>query len=201
MALPNLTVRCSDVDVNGAIAVGGTECTALTLGNGTNCATYTQAVDATGTLTQTFGTGSTQIVASTTNPPAGTVNSQEQTVLQNYPALYARTTDAATATTIATIPVPSGHMVVIAAHVFGRDVTGGTVGDLASFNQSNSGFSNVAGTVHAAATQPAIGTAHDASMVTTSLSFVVSGQNVLLQVNGLASVTIDWTANIQVFQN
>ena len=50
MAIPALTLRCSNLDTPGPIGVGAVECTALTLGNETNCTALTLDVATGGTI-------------------------------------------------------------------------------------------------------------------------------------------------------
>ena len=110
----------------------------------------------------------------------------------------ARTTDAATPTLLATIPVPTGAIVTISFIGNARDVTAGTVGDGFS-KQILWQFKNIAGTVTAASTNgvsPA--TVFDTSMSTCAVAATASGTNVVINVQGIAGVTIDWTGLFNV---
>lgn len=120
----------------------------------------------------------------------GTVNSQQNKVRQySGPA---RTTSTA-AVTIMTIPLStSGSVAGLFVMVNGRVVSGGTVGDSICISQTVS-FKNVSGTVTAATAQAAQQKAADTSLNTTpTLIYTISGTNILIQVTGIASVTIDW---------
>lgn len=128
----------------------------------------------------------------------GTANSQiEKSRL--YSGVARTTTNSAI--TILTIPcATSGSVCSMFVTCSGRDVTAGTVGD--SFTYENAvGFKNVSGTVTGATVQGTALNAHDTSMATVAVSYTVSGTNVLVQVTGLTSTTIDYTAEARVITN
>lgn len=112
----------------------------------------------------------------------------------------ARTTTNA-AVTILTLPIgtaaTNGLFQVV---VTGRDVSGGTATDGVSFVDFLQ-YKNVGGTVTAAGTQAAQRKCNDASMAACTLTYSISGTNVLVQVTGLAAVNIDWYAEARAITN
>jgi hypothetical protein len=127
----------------------------------------------------------------------GSANSQANKIYKQFANL--RTTNA-TATTIATIATSSGTVNSIKIVVNGRDVTSGTVGDGVTFEWIVQ-FKNVSGTLSAAATQSTQLKCNDTSMATCALTVTTSGTNILVQVAGLAGVTIDWGAATMQYVN
>lgn len=125
----------------------------------------------------------------------GSVNSQAGKI-RLYSG-FARTTSTA-AVTILTIPLAtSGTNLGAVVMVHGRDVTAGTVGDGICITQTVS-FKNVGGTVTASTTQATQQKASDTSLSSTpTLIYTISGTNILVQVTGITSVTIDWTATAE----
>jgi hypothetical protein len=132
------------------------------------------------------------MIAPTTQGAANT----QQNKCFSY-AGVARTTTT-TPVTILSIPLAtSGTVAAITLTVCARDVTSGTVDD---------GFSeflllevkNHGGTLTQGATVATPLKSSDTSMLTCAVSVSISGTNILIQVAGLTTTTIDWTAVAQV---
>jgi hypothetical protein len=128
----------------------------------------------------------------------GTANTQ-QNKSRVYSGVCRTTTNSAV--TLLTIPLATsstdGAFLVL---VTGRDQSAGTVNDGVSFCQLVQ-FKNNAGTITAAATQGTAMKANDTSMAGCTLSFTVSGTNVLVQVTGLSSVNVDWYGEARAIVN
>ena len=146
-----------------------------------------------------FANPSTQFVDWMIAPTfTGSANTQQNKFWQ-YGA-NVRTTNATT-TTILTIPLATPNTNgCIQVTVTGRDQASGTVVDGVSFSQLVQ-FKNVIGTVTAAATQAGQLKSNDTSMAACTLTYAISLTNVLVQVTGLAGVTIDWAATANVIIN
>ena len=120
----------------------------------------------------------------------GSVNTQA-----NKSRLYsgACRTTTNTAVTCLTIPIAtSATSAGFNVSCVGRDVASGTVGDTFAYKNTVA-FRNVGGTLTAANTQGTAQTAFFTSMSTCTVVYTISGTNVLVQPNGLSSVTVDWT--------
>lgn len=131
-------------------------------------------------------------------PQQGTANTQAN-LSQLYSGLARTTTTAAV--TILTIPLATtGTSCLLEMNVVGRDVSAGTVGDTVCFSNTL-GFKNVAGTVTACSSQGTANKANDASMATCAVSVNISGTNLQIQVAGLLTVNIDWTAEVRAIIN
>lgn len=128
----------------------------------------------------------------------GTVNSQDGT--QRHYTGYVRATAAGNVTAI-TIPTTSGRAYKVLATFTARDVTGGTVGDTCTQIELF-GFKNVGGTLTATATTGiSVAKVFDTSLSGLGIAGVVSGTNILLQVGGIASTTLDFVVTADVTIN
>jgi hypothetical protein len=123
----------------------------------------------------------------------GTVNSQYSAV-RKYIGVARTTTN--TAVTILTIPIPTTTVASICVTISGRDVSAGTVGDGFAY-QNLVMYKNVAGTLAAADTLDTAVASYNTSMATCAVTYVISGTNLLIKVNGLSSVVVDWTATAE----
>jgi hypothetical protein len=121
----------------------------------------------------------------------GSINSQ-QGLRRMYSGFAQTTTNSAV--TILTIPLAtSSTAVTINITVAGRASAGVTVPSTAGFAQIAS-FKNTAGTVTAATTQSTQLTSSDTALSASTLTYTISGTNILVRVTGVASYTIQWTA-------
>ena len=127
----------------------------------------------------------------------GSVNTQAL-IQQNYLGTIRTTNN--TATTILTIPAAkSGSVVTVTATVNCRDVTGGSVGDGFSAIMLTQ-YKNIGGTVSAAsdANDQKAASVYDSSLNPNNITSTFSGTNILIQVTGQTSLTVDWTCTASV---
>ncbi len=91
----------------------------------------------------------------------------------------------ATVTTIDTVPIPTGQMVMLTAKVVARKSTN----DQQGFFDVIAGYCNNAGTV---SIQGVVNYQDRQTQATWNVTFVISGTNVLIRVKGAAGATISW---------
>ena len=120
----------------------------------------------------------------------GSINTQANKS-RVYSGVARTTTNSAV--TVLTIPVAtSTTSALLDVDCIGRDQASGTVGDFFAY-KNIAAFTNVAGTVTGANTAGTAITTSKTSMAAATITFLVSGTNVLVQATGLSSVTVDWT--------
>ncbi len=103
-----------------------------------------------------------------------------------FPIINTISTTDATTTTISTIPITNNSTYTITATVVGASSIGDSV-----FYKASCKVNNIAGTLSALTIFDATKIT-DASLAATSVSFVTSTTNVLVQVNGIAATDINW---------
>ena len=94
-----------------------------------------------------------------------------------------------TPTTIITIPLPSGATMLVEVNAIGKTATP----DLTSLRKTAS-FKNVGGTVSLVGTATTVHAQADSGLNAADLLFTPSGNNVLVQVQGVAATNLAWKA-------
>lgn len=108
------------------------------------------------------------------------------TIAQDQFAGTVQTTNA-TPATIITIPIPTGATVQIIADICAHILA--TSG--ASYELMGT-YRNSAGTVSLVGANVATLTNRDAALATATVTFVISGTNVIVTATGIAATTIEW---------
>lgn len=103
-------------------------------------------------------------------------------------------TPGAAATTLITIPIPAGATVGIEANVCAHVLaTSGAYFVLGGCYRNNGGVVSLVGA------NVGLITNRDAAVITATLTFVISGTNVIVTVTGVAATTIEWGGFANIF--
>lgn len=106
------------------------------------------------------------------------------------------TTNASTAT-LFTMPVPTGQRMRIVANVTATIGTSASFTIIANIAKNNSGTLTLVGSPDSTIGTPIA----EAAFTGSSIAFVTSGTNMIVQVTGIAATTINWTGSFKVFSS
>lgn len=117
------------------------------------------------------------------------------TIRRDLLAATVQTTNA-TPTTLVSVPIPTGAVVVIWALVAGRQAATDGMGFV---NQGT--YRNNGGTVSLVGANASALTNRDAPLTTATVTFVISGTNVNVTVTGVGGLTLEWGGFITILMD